>query len=166
MLVAVWVQWCDLITKQSGDRKEKNSDLSKQTDLFVTFLKIWSCDSDPFAGIPPPHSNELIRNKSFWWYFERRWKMQVLRYYRILIKSSFNQPRVQWVFRQLLWSNAIFLPLLLLLPLYPELSELSLLTQLFPAMLYGSSSSGMGNRGRHLTFTGRCTKQSMKIQFN
>lgn len=52
------------------------------------------------------------------------------------------------------------LPALPLLPLYPELSEFSLLIQ-FPAMLYGSSSSGIGKRGRLLTFTGRCTANTM-----
>lgn len=59
------------------------------------------------------------------------------------------------------WVN-IPLLLLLLLPLYPELSEFSLLIQLFPATLYGSSSSGIGKRGRLLTFTVRCTGHSRK----
>lgn len=74
---------------------------------------------------------------------------------------------------QINWSN--LLPLLLLLPLYPELSEFSLnlnslstaefslLIKLFPAMLYGSSSSGIGSRGRLFTFTGRCTRHLKKI---
>lgn len=70
--------------------------------------------------------------------------------YNLVIRLHFR-----WVTNE----KCIFhLPLLLLLPLYPELSEFSLLMQLLPAMLYGSSSSsGIGNRGRLFTFTGRCT---------
>lgn len=53
--------------------------------------------------------------------------------------------------------------LLLLLPLYPELSEFSLFIQLlFPAMLYGSSSSGIGKRGRLFTLIGRSTSTRKK----